>query len=399
MDAARIRDDVYRHEWTLQHLPILIHEYQHSVDHLGTVAGRRLLDTLVAGLVGLSKKLQGDISGLPELVAYHDHQRLFYRKAYFTEILPGYRPKGPGRPKWSWGSSIGTGFDHLARPNEQEPIIFARFTDEEQQCLVARQPLTAAALFETRAVFAELDHEARHVAQLGEGSPEWDRFNKRQQDMFYDHKLTIYSAPAHIISSRCAVSDPIDAYRLAAKVAGVVLNLVPAIELDPELPNRINPNAAARAQQLQAIRDPGYLFAAIAFLAPRFEGDDEAWLSTSLANVGLPPVIEILDQAQQFLTYPTASKSDELWSIYMQAVAAGVGNFMRLRESFGLLDFQQMSKLGTVQGPMALPHVFLAGDQVAVSQIPIVDIKSQEVLVNASTLLHEHLDELLGACR
>ncbi|TDH60793.1 hypothetical protein E2C06_20050 [Dankookia rubra] len=333
------------------------------------------------------------------MIAYHDLQRRFYRKAYFTEFRPDYRSAGPGRPRWRWSTSIGTGFDSEGRLNENDPILFVRFTDEDQKVLVSRQPLTAAALFETRAVYAEIDHDARTVAGKGEGSPEWKKFNLRQQEMFYDQSLTLYSAPAHIVASQAGITDPIDAYRLAAKAAGIVLNLTPELELDCELPKRFAGEALGRARRLQEILDLGYIFAALAVSAPKYEGDDDAWLNGALAKVGLPSSEYILDAACKYLSLPTSNEPGDLMQIYLNAVSAGIGNFQRLRGSYGLLDFEHMTKCGTNYGPMALPHVVLANDALAASLMPVISLVDQRTMSNASRLLHDHLDEFLDACR
>lgn len=398
-EPERERDDEYRRSWIASRLPLLVHEYQHSIDHLGTVVGRQLLDALMRALDGLAGKFENDVTGLPATLAYHDKQRRFYRSDYFTEIRKGYRPRGGGRPRWSWGTSIGAGFDMTGNIDESEPILFARFTDEDQKVLVSRQPLTSAALFETRAVYAELDHDARAVAAQGEESPEWKKFNDRQQEMFYDHTLTIYSAPAHLVSSHCAASDPIDAYRLAAKAANIALNFTVDLPIDSDLPKRFAPEAMQRAAQLQAMLDPGYLFAAIVLAAPRFEGDDDAWLAEGLTKAGMPPADEILDAAESYLQTPTLTQAPRLFEIYMTCVVNGVGNFKRLRKSGGILDFDHMRNLGTPQGPMALPNVFLANDVLSSSRLPILEMEQQETMVIASTELHQHLEEFVRACR
>jgi hypothetical protein len=403
-NRASAGDDAYRLAWTEERLPILVHEYQHSVDHMSTVVGRELLDALMRALDGLAGKLEGNVAGLPSMLDYHDRQRRFYRREYFTEVRKGYQPGGD-RPRWSWETSIGAGFDMAGRSDERDPIIFVRFKDEDQAVMVSRQPLTGAALFETRAVFAELDHDARQVAVKGAESPEWQRFNRRQQEMFYDHELTLYSAPAHMVASRSGASDPIDAYRLAARAAGVALNFTRGLELDPGLPARFArggagaPDAVARITRLMERLDPGFLFAAIVVAAPRFDGDDDAWLAAGLSGAGLPTEKAVMDGAERRLALPTLPDMPRLVDVYLQCVAAGAGNFSRLRPSGGVLDFQRMSAIGTSAGPLAIPSVFLADGVVQRSVIPVIDDRAQELMVNASAKLHEQLEELLAACR
>lgn len=88
-DATRADRDAYR-AWLTARLPLLTHEYQHALDHVGTVAGRALLDALAGAYFALERKAARDETELWRLVALHDAERRFDRKAYFTEYDPDY---------------------------------------------------------------------------------------------------------------------------------------------------------------------------------------------------------------------------------------------------------------------------------------------------------------------
>jgi hypothetical protein len=401
MDPGRIGDAGYRQEWLLARLPTLVHEYQHSMDHLGTVVGRTLLDRLAAAIAGVEKKLAGDVAGLPDLVALHDAELRFSRTRYFTEVNPTYRPPRGGRPQWGWKSSIGVAFDQFGRTNEADPLFFVRFRDVDQDLFVSRQPITAASLFETRSVYVELDHDSRLVAERLLQDPRAAiAFNERQMEMFYDHTLTRYSAPAHVVSSRCGDGDSLAAYRAAALVAGVALNISPTLQFTPRLPPSIRDlPAQERCQRLLHLRDPGFLFIVIVLSAPKLIQDVFEWLKGALEEAGFPALETILDAAQEYLSVPPAATSSKFAPIHASVAAAGAESFRRLRPSIGLLDFDVMQKVGTEEGPSVLPNVLLAQNLLGPLGSPVLTRDLQVEVANMAGILDRHMSEFLAACR
>lgn len=92
-----------------------------------------------------------------------------------------------------------------------------RLTDVDQNTLVARQLITTAALFETRAVYVELEQELNLAILAARENPKaLDSFQKRQQRQLYAPQLLLYSAPAHFAATHCTDGDIIEAYKIAA---------------------------------------------------------------------------------------------------------------------------------------------------------------------------------------
>lgn len=394
-------DAGHRQQWFQEHLPVLAHEFQHALDHVGTVTGRELLTRLSDAYLALERKLDRDSSQLWRMAALRDAERRFDRGSYFHEFDPEYRWLTPQLPRWEWSSSVGLAFDHSGRSDAAEPIYFLRFTDLDQDRFVSRQPITAAALFETRAMFVELEHSA--VIALREARGDEQRVNSWGRDqarVFYDPSLTLYSAPAHLAASRCGNGDSLTAYRLAAHAAGVILNLAPKLALDIRIPDALrDPRGMDRLQQLVDMRDPGFLFVVLISAAPAYEGDTENWLHQALAAANFPSLDAIYDAALGHLAYPSVRHGTHFDLIYFEACAAGHTNAARLQPSRGLLDVPAMGRMGTLKGPFALPNYF-AGDRALSPPIAsILDGERQREAVDGAALLSGQMAEFLAACR
>jgi hypothetical protein len=401
LDQALRRDHGAYAAWLAARLPLLTHEYQHSLDHVGTVAGRSLLDALAGAYFALERKAARDESELWRFVALHDAERRFDRKAYFTEYDPDYAWLDERRPTWQWGISTGLGFDAQGRPDVTDPLFFVRFTDVEQNSLVARQPITAAALFETRAVYAELEQDAHRIALAARDEPAvLEAWQREQQQRFYNPALTLYSAPAHFASSQCGAGDALDGYRMAAYAGGMILNLAPGLDIAPRLPDDFQDEASRpRFERLIELRDPGFLFVLLVASAPRYEGDVDAWLDAALAAAGFPPRERILDTALAHLAIPTMRTGSSFDATYLQAMVVGHRHLGRLRKSVGLLNFEVMTALGTNAGPIALPNSFPDQGIIPSPVEPLVAPREQLTLLEAEAVLTSQMDEFLRACR
>lgn len=400
VDPALAADPAYKAQWIKDRHPVLVHEYQHSIDHLGTVAGRQLLDGLFGALHALDRQDRNDVSQLWRMIKFHDVQRRFFRRGYYTTADRLYRPSGNEPPRWIWEPSVGATFDVNGRVNEDDPVLFIRFTDADTGQLVSRQPLSAAALFEARAVYVELESEAFSLHGRGPGSLEWQAFVNRQIDLLYDQTLTDYSAPAHIVASVARVTNSLEAYQLAAYVAGVVLNLPPDLVFRFRLPARLNVrDAARRLRRLADRRDPGLLFASIVAAAPEYRGDALQWLEGGMREAGLPSIETVFNAAYRHLIKPTAGEVGIFRSVYFQLLANGSGNNGRLADGLGLLDVKRFQHLGTVQGPMSIPTTVVRQNWNLPSAIPPLDSEGEAAMSQAASDIQSFMSGFLEACR
>jgi len=401
IDMGRIEEPAYYRAWLTQRLPVLVHEFQHALDHIGSVAGRQLLDRLSGAYFALERKAQMDISQITRLIDLHDAERLFDRRAYFTEYDPDYRWLTDDPPRWRWGISTGLGFAHDGHSDPKDPLFFVRFTDEDQNALVGRQPITAAALFETRAVYAELEQEVNIARITSRGDQAaLDTFMRNQRRLMYEPRLLLYSAPAHFAATHCTDGDGLDAYKIAAYAAGIVLNLAPSLQFEPKIHEaHAEPAQMPRLERLRDRRDPGFLFATLIAFAPRYEGDALTWLDAALDAAGFPPREQIMAEALSYLELPTVRTGGWFDTLYLKATSSGSTNFARLSHKLALLDFKAMGSLGTNKAPIALPYIFLKDGLVPSPVEPLVEPNDQLELLDAEIILDQQLDEFVRACR
>lgn len=401
VDRDRFDDRDYYGAWVQERLPLLVHEFQHGLDHLGTIMGRDLLDRLSRAYFALERKAQLDISEIGRLVELHDAERLFDRKGYFTEYDPDYGWLTEERPRWRWRTSTGIGFDHHGTPDPDDPLFFIRFEDVDQNAMVARQPITAAALFETRAVYAELEQSV-NIMLLASRDDDgvFDRFMAEQRRLLYEPRLLLYSAPAHYASSHCTNGDVLEAYKIAAYAAGIVLNLAPSLAFTPHIHQTFAaPEVAPRLEKLRALRDPGFLYVNLIAHGGRYEGDILAWLDGALELAGYPSRDVLLKAAYDYLAVPTVHTGGSFDTMYFKAASAGAANFARLRDRLGLLDFETMGALGTNRAPIALPTVFTANGPLPMQIESFVEPRDQLELLEMEMILAGQTDEFLRACR
>lgn len=384
-----------------EHLPVLVHEFQHAVDHVGTVTGRELLTSLSDAYLGLERKLAQDSSQLWRMARLRDAERRFDRGSYFHEYDPQYRWLTPQLPRWEWSSSVGLAFDHNGRSDAAEPIYFLRFSDVDQDRFVSRQPITAAALFETRAMYVELEHSALIAMQKAREDEQYpNAWGRDQARTFYDPSLTLYSAPAHLTASRCGDGNPLTAYRLAAHAAGVILNLAPTLALDIKIPDTLrDPPSMERLQQLIERRDAGFLFVVLISAAPPYEGNIEEWLHRALAAANFPTMKVIYDAALRHLAYPSVRHGTHFDLTYFEACAAGHTNAARLQLSRGLLNVTAMNNVGTLKGPFALPNYFVGDRALSPPIASILDGQRQQEAIDSAAVLSDQMNEFLSACR
>jgi hypothetical protein len=387
-----------RRFWRRQ-LPVIVHEYQHAVDHVGTVVGRRLLDRLRDAYAAIDAHGRGDAGLMYKLVELHDEQRRFFRRGYFTVRSPD---GGIGSPrKWKLGGTIGAAFDFHGRTDESEPILFATFADEAAGGRVARQPLSAAALFEARAVYVELEQSLLLArAEKGGQIEALDKLDEHYTKLVYHPDWTMYSAPAHMVSTQCGVSDLVTAYRLTARLAGVALNVAPDLPLGPSILNGWPEDSKGRARALLDRRDPGMLFACLVGSAPAFAADPDDWLRQTLEKAGFPSLEAIHAAAGRFLTIPSESHGSSWFDpIYWGVSGQGVVNFARLWPHLGLLRPAALEKLGTAEGPIALPCT-LVGDEIFDPRVEAFSSGEQvaRLLAGEAQLGHVSAD-FLAACR
>ena len=203
--------------------PLIVHELTHFIDATSTYWGLRhlrLLDLAYRAHVSQNEE------NFHHLKAAYDHVRTLRLPAYYT--LVEQTDQEVVRP-WAYQVSIGLRFTASGQVEGAVPIAFCRFLTPGGR-LLARSPLSPVSLLETSAMAQEL--QQRYALLMAIDGPEGLVEQHRQQqstlNYLYNHRITEYSACAHLIANYQQCVDVLAAFRLAGMLSRLVLNCAPA---------------------------------------------------------------------------------------------------------------------------------------------------------------------------
>ncbi|WP_046601798.1 hypothetical protein [Neorhizobium galegae] len=275
----------------------IFHELTHWSDMTGTLWGRRHMDD-IHSVLGILDKLRarGSEGEFWKMVYLHDEtRRLMYPDYYRVQEGEG-KLGAPRENKVDF--SAGIEFDSLGRQDHQRPLLFVRFYGSGT--LFIRQPMTVGALLETTATWSEIATGFEVAATLMNGADVVEKrlIEKDLEILLSDPDLTIYTAPVRMVAWFAKLDDFIQAYRVAASLAFVCLNLDKA-DFErlkpPEVMNAWGKWTYAAKQNM----DPAFAFACICISAGPWTADStvESWVGGGLQASNLPADAEIRDKA------------------------------------------------------------------------------------------------------
>ncbi|MGR8925281.1 hypothetical protein ACU8MB_16205 [Rhizobium leguminosarum] len=275
----------------------IFHELTHWSDMVGTVWGRRHL-RMVHSAFGVlnSIRVQGVEKQFWKMIALHDAERRLMLPKYYR-VQEG---KGQlGSPQDSRiDFSGGIEFDTSGKQNPERPILFVRFYGSGS--FFIRQPLVVGALLETTAVWSELKTglEIASTLQNGADSVEKAFIDVELRNLLEDPDLTIYTAPARMVSFFAGISDYNRVYELAASLAYLCLNLSERDFNKLRVPEVMRV-WGKRNDAWKRNMDPAYAFAAVCLNAGRWTVGStvESWIDSGLKKSGLPSAAALREAA------------------------------------------------------------------------------------------------------
>ncbi|NOV21855.1 hypothetical protein E5S70_38890 [Ensifer adhaerens] len=275
----------------------IFHELTHWSDMVGTIWGRRHLRIVHSALgIVTSLKMAGMETQFWKMIALHDaERRLMFPRYYRVQEGAGKL----GTPKDSIiDFSGGIEFDTLGRQNADRPILFVRFYGSGS--FFIRQPFVVGALLETTAVWSEMKSgfEIAATLQNGAGVVENALIDAELRSLLEDPDLTIYTAPARMVSYFASISDYRLVYELAASLAYLCLNFRER-EFNKLRVPAIMHVWGRRNDAWKRNMDPAFAFAAICVNAGRWSAGStvESWLDGGLKRSGLPSTAVIREAA------------------------------------------------------------------------------------------------------
>lgn len=380
--------------------PIMSHEYQHGIDHIATLFGKAWMRHIFNALNVLFWKRQELNRGFDQLLALHDFQRRAFRSQYYTMFDETFCEPYDGANPWQIQSTIGFEFDTAGETDTSRPMLFAQFFDHAGDTYFARQPITAASLFELRAVSVQLDCET-HFQQSLKSKPLDRKFEHNTLDRVYDPSLTLYSVAAHFLAVTAGITETNETYRKGAGLAHVALNLSAEHFALLKFPDYIKEAAGEAIGALKKICDVGAAFAALVWAAPKAKGmPTDEWVEAAVANAGLPVRQEIMDQAQDTIKKIDQLDVDGPFSMHYRALcAAGAICHSELRSSDGLFYRPKLIEDGLLER-LPMPMLGYAdGDLGQFFGQPLLSTSQQEELLAYERHLLTEVDDFVRACR
>ncbi|MDR7098948.1 hypothetical protein J2X04_001295 [Lysobacter niabensis] len=203
-------------------LPLIAHELTHFIDATSTCWGLQHLKLLDLAYRAQASQREEDFY---HLKAAYNHVRTLRLPAYYTLVE---ETEQEVLCPWTYQVSIGLRFTASGAVEGAVPVAFCKFATLDG-VLLARSPLSPVSLLETSAMAQELQQRyALLMAVDGpEGLVEQRRQAQKALDYLYNHRITEYSACAHLVANYQQCTDVLAAYRLAGILSRLVLNFAP----------------------------------------------------------------------------------------------------------------------------------------------------------------------------
>lgn len=239
---------------------VLAHERQHWEDHVLTYWGIR--DSLLAYNAIHAWETQ-DEENFWRIPLYFSSLRKRTLHTYYSVVSSDCIAPSPN--SWKWRITCGLGVNPDGRLDQDKPITFASFVNNQDQSLVARVPLTIESFLEARAISKELVTAAKLISSLKTSDPVTYNIEKRRienMDLYYTPKLLVYSVLAHMVSTKLCINDAGIAFDIASQISHLILNLSPSINLaGMKISSSLEPQSEVhQTRQMSMIRNRDYGF-------------------------------------------------------------------------------------------------------------------------------------------
>lgn len=206
-------------------LAVLHHEYTHWVDNISTIWGTGLLFRVFEAFK-LKSDETDETDGIGRSAEYYKikelrdlSKRIAYSDYYTTQH--DVENKYP----WIASYSIGKLFAKSGKLS-QYPILFTRFTTNQDKQLICRVPFSLSSILESSAMSQEfyIDHLALSLLSEDSKYVELAQYKKEILSTTYNQNLCVYNVAAHHIANCAGIFDISLAYRVCGILGRFVLN-------------------------------------------------------------------------------------------------------------------------------------------------------------------------------
>lgn len=303
-------------------LQVIAHELTHWFDFFGTLWGRYYCHSIARAFLSLERHNEEEFSNI---VALFDLGRRILSPSYYRYTS---KPKGIHNTKLRWTIDFASGaeIDPYGHLDERKPLFLVRFGEHSSRDNFARQPISIGTLLEVRAVASEINIalEAINTSRNeDERIVETTHLTREFEDIVYNYKYIEYNTAAHTLSHFAHVQDIILAYRLAASIAYIALNMSEDDFKILKIPKEFD-IFGKRNRAFIKNHDRGFAFVCMITNGGPYLGDENTYISNCIKNSNLGNAETIISKAIILLSSPIRlSKSNITIDHFIREAAKG----------------------------------------------------------------------------
>jgi hypothetical protein len=231
------------------------HEYRHWIDHVSTLWGQNNIIKVINAIAASAQQKVKDFYHIPLMFKELYRERV---EKYFTVVYP-HTPES--RP-WRYTITLGFKFNHLGEIDNEDPVMFVRFANYENEPL-ARVPLSVISLLELNAIREEVCYKAANILLISDRVERETKLRALNEQylkgVIYNKNLVQYNVAAHIFSNLMNCVDGFGTITNASFVSMVSLNMPVLMAKKIRCPEIMESNKATHRHLLNKI-DRGYIY-------------------------------------------------------------------------------------------------------------------------------------------
>lgn len=212
--------------FTINSGKLIVHEVTHYFDHHATLSGQHLLVKVFNALNEYEQYNKNYVKDKKPIVPYIIEFLTMYEKWKRAPYSSIYKTKAHTRHYQDWKFNFETFdarelFDHSAT----EKILTVTFKNLGTD--FAKVPFTIESLWETSAMWSEIEYHLDRVGLLDEDQRVVELYNiqAHYEAYLYNPNLFVYSIAAHFTSSFCNLGSILHAFKLSKAISSISLNL------------------------------------------------------------------------------------------------------------------------------------------------------------------------------
>ena len=207
---------------------LIAHEACHFIDHISTLSGMYMLEKIYSAINEFehfndelnSGKEKPSINNMIALLEVHQEWKQAENFKVYSPIV---------NTRWTykdWAFNFRTSKTSNNFGGENKPTLLVDFKLYGK--LYTQVPFTVESLWETNAMFAELDYHFLTLIQIENKDQkivEAMNYDKEYNSYLYNPELFLYSVAAHMVSSFVDLKNVNDAFKLSKIISEISLNL------------------------------------------------------------------------------------------------------------------------------------------------------------------------------